>query len=100
VKEYLDDPKATEKKYGGKEIVVEGVIQKTTEDYPSTNLALKGAKDKDGKEIVLTCGFPVDEREKVEKLKIGEKVVIKGKFAYFIPEMNKLCVDFCHLVAE
>lgn len=100
VKTFLDNPEETKKKYHDKEIVVEGVILKTTEAAPATNLALKGVKDKDGKEIVLFCSFPYDERDKVEKLKVGDKVAVKGKFAYYVPEMNKLCVDMCHVVTE
>lgn len=101
LKEFFADGAAAGKKYGNKEITLEGVVLKTTEDFPNTTLTLKGAKDKDGDDIVVFCAFPATERAKVEKVKVGETVGVKGKCDGQIFQFGKkLEVTLCQLVTD
>lgn len=76
------DAEAVNKKYGGKEVVVEGTIAKI--DFkPGTGVRsvyLAGHNEKAEEPVRVQGEFQVDHEGALAKLKVGQKVKIKGEF--------------------
>lgn len=85
-------PTKVTKKYKGKILLVEGEVM---EVHPKLMLVLlKG--NKQGK-LWVGCDLPASQKEKIDKLKVGEKVTIRGRFTYVNGTGNPE-LDRCEIV--
>jgi hypothetical protein len=75
-KEFAQDKEAAAKKYGDKEVIVEGTIVDLAEKDRNCSVKLAGS-DK----LVVTCNVEEDE---FKTLKKGEKVRLKGELSLFV----------------
>ncbi len=75
-KEYSTDEAASNAKYLEKVIAVEGVVfEVQLENADEPTVALSTAEP----DITVRCGFKKELLEDVKKLKVGDKIKIKGK---------------------
>jgi hypothetical protein len=81
-KAYIEDPTAAEKRFSGKQLLVEGVVKrvilKGVDPYPNPLVILEGAIGKDGKSLCVWSDSHYARTKDFEKLQKGQKIKVKG----------------------